>query len=90
MADVVIYTSSATGLLKVKKDQTLLKSLLDKKKVSYIEKDVAADSDVHAEMKAGSGKKDLPQLFVDGAFIGTYDDALELEEAGELNAKLGI
>ena len=35
MVKIEIYTSSATGLLKVKKDQTSLKFLLDKKKVTY-------------------------------------------------------
>ncbi|WP_189829049.1 glutaredoxin [Streptomyces subrutilus] len=90
MANVVIYTSSATGLLKVKKDQTSLKFLLDKKKVPYTEEDVASNISARAEMKAGSGKTDLPQLFVDGRFIGTYDEVVDLEEVGELNPKLGI
>ncbi|MCX4502183.1 glutaredoxin [Streptomyces anulatus] len=90
MANVVIYTSSATGMLKVKKDQASLKFLLEKKKVGHVEKDVATDSDARAEMKVASGRTDLPQLFVDGAFIGTYDHACELEEMGELNAKLGL
>jgi Thioredoxin len=36
--------------------------LLEKKKVPYIEKDVATDSAARDEMKAGSGKTELPQL----------------------------
>jgi glutaredoxin 3 len=90
VADVGIYTSSVTGMPKVKKDQQSLKFLLEKKKVPYIEKDVATDSAARDEMKAGSGKTELPQLFVNGVFIGTYDEVLDLEEAGNLNAKLGL
>ncbi|MFD5892231.1 glutaredoxin [Streptomyces sp. NPDC060334] len=90
MANVVIYTTSLTGVTKIKKDQTSLRFLLDRKHVSYTEKDVARDTRALAEAKAGSGKTDMPQLFVNDAFIGTYDDLLELEEIGELNAKLGL
>ncbi len=36
MTKIEIYTSSATGMLKVKKDQQSLKFLLDKKKVNYL------------------------------------------------------
>ncbi|MDX2544093.1 hypothetical protein ACOT81_20970 [Streptomyces sp. WI04-05B] len=60
MANVLICISSATGMLKVKKDQTSRKFLLDKKKVRYVEKDVATDSDARVEMKTASGKTVLP------------------------------
>jgi len=87
---IEIYTSSATGMLKVKKDQQSLKFLLEKKKVPYVEYDVASDADKRTEMKTKSGKTDLPQIHVDGAYLATFDDVLEWEEVGELNSKLGL
>jgi len=85
---VEIYTSSTSGLLKVKKDQQSLKFLFDKKKVAYIEYDIASDGESKARMHAISGTLDLPQIMVNNKFIGTYDTIADLEEMGDLNAAL--
>lgn len=88
MAKVEIYTNSATSFLKVKKDQQSLKYLLDRKKVAYIEYDFVSDEASQTRMRQVSGKTALPQVMVNGVFIGTYDDVLALDEIGELDAKL--
>jgi glutaredoxin len=43
---------------------------LDAKKVKYVLKDIAADEKAKDEMKDGSGKAVVPQIFVDGKFKG--------------------
>ncbi|KYR01411.1 thioredoxin domain-containing protein [Tieghemostelium lacteum] len=83
MVKVELYTSSATGMMKIKKDQTAIKNLLDAKKIQYIEYDVASDQEKREHMKATSGSTVLPQLFVNGKFVGEYDDLVMLEEDGK-------
>eukprot|EP01132_Coremiostelium_polycephalum_P006606 gene6606-8175_t len=80
MVKVELYTSSATGMLKIKKDQQALKNLLEAKNIQYIEYDVASDQEKREQMKAASGKTIVPQLFINGKFAGEYDDLAYLEE----------
>lgn len=40
-------------------------------------------------MRDRSGQRKLPQLFINGEYIGGYEEAQHLEEIGELSAKLG-
>jgi len=80
---VELYTSSATGFLKTKKDQAALKQLLEAKKIHYIEHDVASDLEKREVMKKGSGLATVPQLFIDGVYVGDYDRVSELEENDE-------
>ncbi|GAM23581.1 hypothetical protein SAMD00019534_067560 [Acytostelium subglobosum LB1] len=79
---VDLFTSSATGMLKIKKDQSALKTLLEAKGIKYNEYDVASDTEKRLWMKETSGKTELPQLFVNDKFVGNYDDLQELEEGG--------
>jgi len=90
MPKIELFTSSATASLKVKKDATSFKFLLDKKKVSFVEYDVASDEARKEELRAKAGKIVLPALLVDGEFKGDYDWALDLEEGGEFNAVIGV
>jgi len=89
-----LFTSSATSSLKVKKDQTNFKYLLEKKKVAYAEYDVASDEAKKEHLRAllkghGNGQIVLPALVVDDHFKGDYDWATDLEEGGLLNAEIG-
>eukprot|EP01133_Synstelium_polycarpum_P002527 gene2527-2891_t len=83
MVNVTLYTSSATGMLKIKKDQSSLKNLLEAKKIQYLEIDIAADQEAREKMKKASGKTEIPQLFINDKFAGLCDDLLELEEVGQ-------
>ncbi len=69
-AKVELFTTSATFSLPVKKDQQSLKFLLDSKKVVYEEFDVCSDQEKREEMFKRSGQRKLPQLFINGQFIG--------------------
>ncbi|KAL6062254.1 hypothetical protein QOT17_012363 [Balamuthia mandrillaris] len=86
---VELFTTSATFSLEIKKAQQSLKFLLEQKKVNYEEYDVASNEQKKLEMQQRSGQKKLPQLFIDGQFIGGYEEAQDLEEQGVLGAKLG-
>ncbi|EGG21358.1 thioredoxin domain-containing protein [Cavenderia fasciculata] len=85
MVTVTLYTSSATGMLKIKKDQSALKTLLEAKGIQYTEYDVASDQAQREHMKKTSGKTELPQLFVNDKFVGLYDDLQALEEIGQFS-----
>jgi len=88
-AHVEVFLSLATSSQKVKKDIQSLKFLLDKKGVKYDEYDVGTNEPKKQEAFSKSGVRTLPQLFINGAYIGDYDAAQTLEETGELNKLLG-
>jgi len=87
---VEVFLSLATSSTKVKKDIQSLKFLLDKKGVKYLEYDVGTNEAKKNEAFGKSGVRTLPQLFIDGKYVGDYEAAQMLEETGELNDLLGI
>jgi len=85
---IELFLSLATSSLQVKKDIQSLKFLLDKKGVKYLEYDVGTNEQKKNEAFSKSGKRTLPQLFINGKFVGGYDEVQMLEETGEFNAML--
>jgi len=85
---VELFLSLATSSLQVKKDIQSMKFLLDKKGVKYLEYDVGTNEAKKNEAFSKSGTRTLPQLFINGAYVGGYDEVQMLEECGELTAKL--
>jgi glutaredoxin len=67
---VELFITTATASLPVKKDQQSLIFLLDTKKVKYECFDVASDEAKRMEMHQRSNERKLPQLFINGQFIG--------------------
>jgi len=65
------------------------KALLKAKGLSYQEIDVTADEARQQEMVARSGRRTVPQIFLDGVSIGGYDDLANLNASGELDRRLG-
>jgi len=61
------------------------KSLLRNKGVEFKEIEVAFDPDLQAEMIARSGRRTVPQIFIDGRHIGGYDDLAALNRSGRLD-----
>ena len=57
-------------LVKVKKWQMQIQSVLESKKVPFELVDVAADEKARDHMRKVSGKSAVPQVFVDGKFKG--------------------
>lgn len=66
------------------------KSLLDSKGVSYEERLVDDEPGLRAEVARRSGRRTMPQAFVDGEPLGGYDDLAALERDGRLDGILGI
>jgi glutaredoxin 3 len=85
MKNVEIYT----GPLCVFCDRA--KALLNKKRVSFKEINLASDPNKMDEMiKKTNGMRTIPQIFVDGQHIGGNDKLQALENEGKLNSLLGI
>lgn len=64
------------------------RSLLLQKGVRIDEIDVDLAPGARAEMEARSGRRTVPQIFIDAYHVGGFDDLLALERAGELDALL--
>ena len=85
MAEIEIYTTPFCPFC------LWAKKLLNKKGVPYTEINVMMKPAVRREMteRAGGNRK-VPQIFVDGVYIGDCQDIQALEKDGELDARLGI
>ncbi len=65
------------------------KHLLDAKDVDYAEIDVTGDDAARMTLvEKSGGRKTVPQIFINGASVGGYDDLRALEESGKLDAML--
>jgi len=85
VAEVEIYTSPFCGFC------FRAKRLLDAKGVAYREFDVLSDPAKRPEMiERASGRRTVPQIFVDGRHVGDADTLAALERAGELDRLLGL
>ena len=84
MADVVIYAKDYCPFCK------RAKALLRDKGVQFTEHEVTNDRSGFAEMVARSGRRTVPQIFIDGRHIGGSDDLAELEATGALDPLLRV
>jgi len=67
------------------------KALLNKKRVSFKEINLASDPNKMNEMiKKTNGMRTIPQIFIDGQHIGGNDKLQALENEGKLNSLLGV
>jgi alkyl hydroperoxide reductase subunit F len=66
------------------------KALLRSKGLAYREVDVTYDEDLQREMIERSGRRSVPEIFIDGELVGGYDDLAHLNSTGELDRKLGL
>jgi len=63
--------------------------LLLRKGITEIEKiRIDMQPALRVAMVAKTGRRTVPQIFIDGKHIGGYDDLAALDQAGELNALL--
>jgi len=62
--------------------------ILDQQGVPYETRDVLADPAIRQAVKELTDWPTIPQLFIDGEFVGGCDIAIELHESGELKALL--
>lgn len=84
MADITIYTTPSCPYC------VRAKSLLKQKgQTVFNEIDVSKSDAVREEMieKAG-GRRTVPQIFINGAHVGGFDDLSALDKAGKLDGIL--
>jgi glutaredoxin 3 len=82
MAKIEIYTTPFCGYC------ARAKGLLDKKGAAYEEMDVMMDERKRAEMRDRAKRSTVPQIFINGQYIGGSDELSALEQAGELDSLL--
>ena len=82
MSDIEIYTSPYCGYCH------RAKALLTRKGAAFTEIDIMDDDHKRAEMMSRSGRRTVPQIFIDGKHIGGCDDLYDLDAAGGLDPLL--
>jgi monothiol glutaredoxin len=64
-------------------------AILDRLGAEYASVDVLQDQEIRAGIKAYSDWPTIPQLYIDGEFVGGSDIMMEMYEAGELQTMVG-
>jgi glutaredoxin 3 len=62
------------------------KRLLEARAIVYDEVDVAADPAVRARVMSETGRRTVPQIFIDGVPIGGFEELVVLDREGALAA----
>ena len=82
-AAVDIYTTPTCGYCRA------AKALLTRKNAPFKEIDVSVDSELRQTMTArANGRFTVPQIFINGAHVGGYDDLHALDREGKLDPLL--
>ena len=84
MAKVVIYTKDNCPYC------SAAKTLLAGKGVSYEEHNLETRPDELAALKARTGMRTVPQIFIDDKLIGGFSDMQKLDQQGRLDPLLGL
>lgn len=80
---VVVYTKIPCPFC------TSAKALLRSKEVSFEEIDVTDDPALREEVIERSGRRTVPQVFINGRSIGGFEELRILDQSGELDRLLG-
>ena len=80
MAKVEIYTTKLCPYCH------RAKALLLHKGIAYNEIDVSFDPAMRRQLLDRTGRRTVPQIFINGKSVGGYDDIAELEQEGKLSA----
>ncbi len=84
MANVKIYvTDSCPYCFRAKE-------LLTRKGIPFEEIDVTGDPKTRAWLAGETGRRTVPQVFIDGSPSGGCDDLYALDESGELDKLLAV
>ena len=78
MARVEVYTTSMCPYC------VAAKRLLAERGIPYEEFDVGADAALRADVMQRSGRRTVPQIFIDGASIGGFEELQRLDADGAL------
>ena len=82
MSTVVMYTAQYCPYC------VQARALLKHKGVSFQEVDVCADDALREKMVQESGRRTVPQIFINGAPIGGFEELRALDEEGKLDQLL--
>ncbi len=82
MAKIVMYTTQQCPFC------VRAKALLRHKGVMFDEIDVGQDASLREKMIEESGRRTVPQIFVNGTPIGGFEELRELDQQGELDRLL--
>ncbi len=82
MAKVIVYTTEYCPYC------VRAKSLLKHKGVAFEEIDVGQDDALRDKMVEESGRRTVPQIFIDDKPIGGFDELYALDQDGELDRLL--
>ena len=83
MAKVVMYSTATCPYC------TRAEQFLQQKNVTEIEKiRVDLQPELRVEMVEKTGRRTVPQIYINGQHIGGYDDLVALDRAGELDQLL--
>lgn len=66
------------------------KALLDSKGLSYKEFEISHNETLQQEMRTRSGRRTVPQVFIDNQHIGGSDDLDAANRNGSLDELLGL
>ncbi|MGQ7848323.1 glutaredoxin 3 [Granulosicoccus sp. 3-233] len=83
MNNIDIYTKTYCPFCK------RAKALLDAKGVSYRELEVSTDQALQQQMRERSGRRTVPQIFINNHHIGGSDDLIDANNSGLLDELLG-
>ena len=79
MSQIKIYTTTYCGYCKK------AKSLLQSKGIPFEEIDVTEDDAKREWLVKTTGRKTVPQIFIDEKPIGGFDDLSQMDKEGKLN-----
>jgi len=80
MKSIEIYTTQTCGYC------IMAKRLLGRKEVAYSEIDVTGKPELRAEMiQRARGRYTVPQIFVDGEYLGDCDEMYAMDADGRLD-----
>ncbi len=82
MAKVQIYTKDNCPYC------SAAKTLLSSKGVAYVETNLQTKPDELAALKAKTGLRTVPQIFINDQLIGGFTDMQKLDQEGKLDALL--
>lgn len=76
---VVVYSTTYCGYC------VRAKMLLNRKGIAFTEMDVTDDDAKRAWLVTTTGRRTVPQIFIDDKPIGGFDELAALDRAGELD-----
>jgi glutaredoxin 3 len=79
---VIVYGNTTCGYCGA------ARMLLTKKGVEFEDIVITDDPQLRTQMEDRSGRRSVPQIFVDDTHVGGFDDLYALEKSGELDKLL--